>query len=53
MMNLGVTFTPETRKLGVISLLSPIKNGFDKSDFHSCQIFHFEIPEISEDNGIY
>ena len=27
--NLGVTFTPVTRNLGVMSLLSPVKSGFD------------------------
>ena len=42
--NLGATFTPVARNLGVTSLLSPVKNGFDRSDFHSCPIFHFDIP---------
>ena len=41
---LGVTFTPVTRNLGVMSLLSPVKSCFDRSDFHSCLIFHFDIP---------
>ena len=40
MRNLGVTFTPVTRNLGVISLLSPVKSGFDKGDFNSFQIFY-------------
>ena len=26
------------------SLLSPVKICFDRSDFHSCLIFHFDTP---------
>ena len=26
------------------SLLSPVKIGFDRSDFHFCPIFHFDTP---------
>ena len=26
------------------SLLSPVKIGFDRSDFHSCLVFHFDTP---------